>query len=253
MSPIYYYILLVIFCGGAFTETTTRKPTAKDLEKLKKSSTHNIHPKVEEFKKNGRLRPTKCQVCRVMVQEIAVELNKTKDIKEKLQISNGLDGKKQKYHIEYKNSELRLTDALEKVCGNVEYYRAIAGPDFPYLRDVRSMYRQELEDMMAASGLNLQVDAPQHAIDDPTLEIRRLHFECNQMVEEYEEEILDWFNGDQNIPLTEFVCRDHVLNKNNDDCLKATTTIPDWGIKTKPIEANGKIHEFAKNLKKTEL
>ena len=39
------------------------------------------------------------------------------------------------------------------------------------------MYREELESAMAASGLTLNVDGPPHAIDDPTYEIRRLHYE----------------------------------------------------------------------------
>jgi len=39
------------------------------------------------------------------------------------------------------------------------------------------MYRDELEQAMQQSGLSLSLDAPPRMIDDPTSEIKRLHFE----------------------------------------------------------------------------
>ena len=35
------------------------------------------------------------------------------------------------------------------------------------------------------------------------------------MVEEYEEEIVDWFKKSQHIEALQYICNEHVLNKKN--------------------------------------
>jgi len=200
----------------------------EEAQKIKKADNQKTHPKILEFNKNSQNRPTKCQVCRIMVHEIELELNKTKNSKQKIRFSNSLDGRK-KENLSYKTSELRLMDVLDMVCGNVDYYRVIAGPQFPYLRNVKSMYRIELEKAMKESGVGLTLDAPPQTVDDPTAEIKRLHFECVQMVEEHEEEILEWFKTNQDIPPIDYICRERVLQHGTKDCLNATTESPEWG------------------------
>ncbi len=40
---------------------------------------------------------------------------------------------------------------------------------------VKSMFQTELENMMGKSGLKMKLDAPQDVINDPTMEIKRMH------------------------------------------------------------------------------
>lgn len=205
----------------------------------------NMHPKVLAFNRDSVNRPTKCQVCRVLTQEITLVLEKTKNKKLKIKYSNQLDGNK-KNDLSYKTSDLRILEVLEDVCNNVEFYRAIAGPEFPYLRNVRSMYRHQLDVAMKEGKVPLKFDAAPFSADDPTSEIKRMHFECIQMVEEYEEEIVDWFKKSQHIEALQYICNEHVLNKKNNVCLRASTKIPDWGIKTSIVDEDEPIYNFRK-------
>lgn len=242
-----YIVVLFFFLHAVYT-----KKEEENTEEKKPR-----HPKLVEYSKNAHKRPTKCQVCRVLAQELSIEVNKTKDVKESLWLTNRLDGEEKidernGKKIDYKTSELRLMDILEKVCKNVEQYRSIAGPEFPYLKGVKSMFRQQLEDMMGTSGLKLKLDAPESMVEDPTFEISRMYFQCNQMIEEYEDDIMDWYIHKPKDDPLEFLCAERVLNPKQHDCLTASTDIPDFAEKPASVDNNGEKVDFHSG-KKMEL
>ncbi|XP_065053380.1 protein canopy 4-like [Rhopilema esculentum] len=203
-----------------------------------------MHPKLAEFNRNAHLRPTKCHICRVLVTELQVELRKTEKIKDTLHLSHKLDddNASNQKSINYQTSELRLMDSLENVCQNTQRYRAIAGPEFPYIKGVKSMFQTELENMMGNKALKMQLDAPQAIIDDPTLEIRRLGSLCNQMIENHEEDIEDWYmNNHEEDPLY-YICAEKVLKGSDTDCLTASTVVPDYATKPLPDDTPSILH-----------
>jgi len=182
------------------------------------------------FSKDANLRPTKCQVCRVLAQELLVELNNTKDIKKTYSLMNQLDENSALYKqktIDYKHSEIRLMDILETVCKNAYNYRSVTGPPFPYLKGVKSLFRQSLEDSIQQHGLTLKLDAPDELVEDPTSELRRLFYSCSQMVEMYEDDITDWYMNKQDSDPLEYICAERILDTKDLDCLTASTETPE--------------------------
>ncbi|XP_065666443.1 protein canopy 4 isoform X2 [Hydra vulgaris] len=199
------------------------------------------HPKIEEYSRNAHLRPTKCQVCRVLSEELLIEVQRSSSNNQELWLTNRLDGEdnddeKKGKKISYKTSELRLMDILDRVCNNVYDYRSIAGPDFPYIKGVKSMFRQHLEDMMGQHKLSVKLDAPEELVEDPTYELRRMQYKCNQMIEEFEDDIYDWYLKNQSENPLEFICADKVLTSKEQDCLYASTEVPDFATQPKPID-----------------
>lgn len=205
-------------------------------EQPKKNTTEEQHPKIRLYNKNAYLRPTKCQVCRILVTELMVELNRTANNRDVLHLSSRLDEDGDEYGktIDYSKSEIRLMDSIEKVCGNTAKYKSIAGPDFPYLTGVKSMFQSELENMMGKSGLKMKLDAPQDIVDDPTMEIRRLRSYCNQMIETNEEDIEEWYMKHSGENPLDYICAERVLKGKDTDCLRASTVVPDFAPKPVP-------------------
>jgi len=210
---------------------------AGEMIRLDKNEKKPTHPKLASFSQNAHLRPTKCQVCRVLVTELMIELNKTANVKDTLHLTNRLDGDEtedSQKAINYQRSEIRLMESLEHVCKNTRNYKAIAGPDFPYLKGVKSMFQTELENMMGKSGLKLQLDAPKDIVDDPTLEVKRLEAFCNQMIETNEEDIEDWYMNHQEKDPIDYVCKTRILKEKDTECLRASTEVPDFATKPLP-------------------
>jgi len=201
-----------------------------------------------DFGKTSHQRPTKCQVCRVLSQELLVELNNTKDIKKTYSLMNQLDGNSELYKkktISYKHSEIRLMDILESVCKNVYNYRSVSGPDFPYLKGVKSMFRQSLEDSIKQHGLALQLDAPDELVEDPTSELRRMFYQCNQMVETNEDDITDWYMHNQDDNPIEHLCAERILDSNEHSCLYESTDVPEGTTPPAKVQPGDKKSKFS--------
>merc|ERR1711937_392176 len=153
MADIKYSIAIFIMMATLIQSSKVIKETGpKKKMQLntmsEKDKEISKHPKIKEFAENSHMRPSKCHVCRVLAEELHVELNKTKDSKQNVWVTNRLDEDDQTKRIEYKNSIMRIEDIMETVCKNTQNYRSIAGPEFPYLKNVKSMFRQQLEEML---------------------------------------------------------------------------------------------------------
>lgn len=216
------------------------KKEGKAKKQVKKKDTDGSSP---DFGKSAHLRPTKCQTCRVLAQELLVEINATSDIKKSYSLTHGLDGETahvKKKTIEYKYSEIRLMDILESVCKNVYNYRTVAGPDFPYLKGVKSLFRQSLEDSVKQHGLTLNLDAPEELVEDPTSELRRMFYSCSQMVEIHEDDIMDWYMNKQDDNPIGYLCADRIVPAKEQDCLYASTDVPEGTTPPKKLEPGEK-------------
>jgi len=212
------------------------------------------HPKIKAFAANAHMRPSKCHVCRVLAEELHVELNKTKNSKQSVWVTNRLDEDDKSKKIEYKNSIMRIEEVMESVCTNTQTYRSIAGPEFPYLKNVKSMFRQQLEEMMGNQNLALKLNAPEELVEDPTMEVRRLHAMCQSMVEDHEDDIMEWYKNHQQINLLDHLCKDIVLQDADSSCLRASTDIPSYAKAPLPADVDPKKkRDFSKPLSKTEL
>lgn len=72
-------------------------------------------------------------------------------------------------------------------------------------------------------GVKVELGMPYELWDKPSAEITNMKTQCETLLEDYEEDIEDWyFNHQGDLPLQKFLCSDRVLKNEDDSCLKET-------------------------------
>ncbi|XP_078377444.1 protein canopy 4-like [Oculina patagonica] len=231
-SSFYLVVIMPLVTGE---ERIKVKP---DPEKEKK-----INPYITKFHDTANLRPTKCQVCRLLVTEFLEQMKKT-DRREDVPRGYSLeDLENPDKSIHYEKSELRLLDVLDNLCERVKLYRARPGPEFPYIKGAKSQLREVLDDLAEKSKVKLNYELPDEVVEDYTYEMGRLKFKCIHMLESHEDDITHWYFGDQKENLLDWLCVERILDEDEQDCLNASTEMPDDyysfmqdSNSTKPVE-----------------
>ena len=59
--------------------------------------------------------------------------------------------------------------------------------------------------------MKVELGIPEDMWDAPNAEVGQMTRECYSMVEDHEEDIEEWYFGDQSEDLEEFLCRNSVL------------------------------------------
>ncbi|XP_029194936.2 protein canopy 4-like [Acropora muricata] len=190
------------------------------------SKTKRKNPYITKFHDEASLRPTKCQVCRLLVTEFLEQMKKT-DHKEDIPRGYVLeDLEDHDKNIHYERSELRLMDVLDSLCQRMKLYQARAGPDFPYIKGAKSQLREVMDDLTQRSKVKLNYELPDEVVEDYTYEMGRLKFKCIHLLEQHEEDLTQWYFSDQNENLMSWLCVERVLDENERDCLNASTEMP---------------------------
>ncbi|KAM7448545.1 Protein canopy 3 [Porites harrisoni] len=213
LSLYWLVILPIVTCVETITVGTDPK-------------TKKTNPYITKFHEGAGSRPTKCQVCRLMVTEFRERMKKTdhrEDIPRGYILEDLEDHEK---NIHYEKSELRLMDVLDDLCDRMKLYSARAGPEFPYIKGAKSQLREVMDDLTKRSKVKLNYELPDDVIEDYTYEIGRLKFKCVHMLEIHEEDITQWYFGDQKENLLDWLCVERVLDENEQDCLSASTEMP---------------------------
>ncbi|XP_028408732.1 protein canopy homolog 4-like [Dendronephthya gigantea] len=168
-------------------------------------------PYFEEWKDNAWQRPSRCHVCRLLVRELYESFTRTKR-KDILYTEYQLDEQPLKKKIVYEKSEIRLLETMENVCDQMKSYVSRARRKFPYVKGAKSHFREGLDNMLANSTVKLNIEAPpDDLVDDSTKEIIRLKFKCVHMLEEFEEDITEWYFNYREENLLEWLCKFRVL------------------------------------------
>lgn len=134
--------------------------------------------------------------------------------------SYSVDDVKPKKRQEYKKSELRLIESLENVCERLLQYN-LHKERSDSTRFAKGM-SQTFETLhgLVNKGVKVELGIPYDLWDKPPVEVVQMKTQCEFMVEEFSDEIEDWyFKQQDNISLTDFLCRDRVLKKNDQECL----------------------------------
>lgn len=63
-------------------------------------------------------------------------------------------------------------------------------------------------------GVKVELGIPYELWDAPNAEIGQMTRECYSIVEDHEEDIEEWYWGDQKRAVIDYLCKDHVLNGN---------------------------------------
>ncbi|XP_039272017.2 protein canopy 4-like [Styela clava] len=168
--------------------------------------------------------PTQCEVCKYFVTEFKSRLDETGKSKEVLRTGHGLDSRKKK-DISYATSELRLIEVMDGICEKIMEYN-IHKERKGSLRFAKGMSETfKTLHGLREKGVKVELGIPEDMWDEPSVEISLMKKQCEMMLERHEESIESWyFNHQKDKPLQDFLCKDIVLGKNNQECLREVWT-----------------------------
>lgn len=165
--------------------------------------------------------PTPCEVCKYLAVELQGRLDETGKVRGYIETGHGLDPKKKK-KTDYKKSELRLIEALNEphVCDKILEYNVHAE------RKKSLRYAKGQSETMRTlhglvdKGVKVELGIPYELWDQPSAEITHMQRQCFTLAEEHEEDIEDWYWGDQKTRLVDYLCRDRILKGRDKKCLE---------------------------------
>lgn len=171
-----------------------------------------------------------------------------------------LDDVKPKKRTSYRKSELRLLESLEKVCERILSYNLHKErSDSTRFAKGMSQTFKTLHGLVD-KGVQVNLGIPYELWDKPPVEVTQLKTQCEDMIEEYEDVIAEWYfknekdnEEDSDPDLLTYLCAERVL-RNDDErkCLWETTTdVPE--TKTNKKSENIKVNTRKSNLINNEL
>jgi len=172
----------------------------------------------EYDEQHGVLYPNTCEVCKYLAIELESRLQETGKTREVLDLSYELESKK-KTKKKYRDSELRLLESLEGICEKMlDYNVHKERKDSSRIDKDMSQTFKTLHGLVE-KGVKVDLGIPYELWDKPSAEITSLKAKCEHLLEEYEDDIEDWYYNYQTIPLKSFLCTQRVLQKGDDGCL----------------------------------
>lgn len=164
--------------------------------------------------------PTKCHVCKHLVQELEDELERSGKSNEIFR--TGQIFQEQRKEISYRKSEVRLNEALENACAKVL--------DYKVHKDKIKALRYEKKESVTFNtlrglrdrGVKVELGFPDEMWETPDAEVTRLKSRCELMVETYEDDLVEWYWNHQNENLTNWLCIERVLDPGEEDCFNET-------------------------------
>ncbi|XP_001608066.1 protein canopy homolog 3 [Nasonia vitripennis] len=162
----------------------------------------------------------KCEVCKVVATELEAKLDETGKTSDVLEIGYSIDDVAPRKRKEYKKSELRLIESLENVCARIlEYNIHKERSDSTRFSKGMSQTFKTLHGLVD-KGVKVDLGIPYELWDKPSVEITILKTQCEDLIENYESDIEDWYYKHQgDIPLTKYLCSERA-SKGDDACLK---------------------------------
>ncbi|CAL1686629.1 unnamed protein product [Lasius platythorax] len=162
----------------------------------------------------------KCEVCKVLAIELEARLDETGKTHDVLEIGYSVDDIIPKKKKEYKKSELRLLESLENVCERIlEYNIHKERTDSTRFAKGMSQTFTTLHNLVDR-GVKVELGIPYELWDKPSVEITTLKTQCEDLLENHEADIEDWYNNYQGkIPLIQYLCSERALKEQNDSCL----------------------------------
>ncbi|XP_005093837.1 protein canopy 4 [Aplysia californica] len=168
--------------------------------------------------------PSLCEVCKYLTNELRERLDETGKTHEVLETGYRIDQKKKRK--EYKKSELRLIEAVNDphICEKILEYNIHAERKgslrFAKGRSETMSTLHNLKD----KGVKVELGIPYELWDTPSAGVADMQRKCYKIVEEFEEDIEDWYYNYQDMDLTNFLCKDKVLKSNDQECLAEVWT-----------------------------
>ncbi|XP_071954497.1 protein canopy 4-like [Antedon mediterranea] len=168
--------------------------------------------------------PSKCEVCKYVVDELEGSLSDTSKTHEVLRIGHEFD--KEAKEIKYRHSETRLIDVLEQVCERILKYNIHAEREAS--RRFAKGTAETMQTLMNLrdKGVKVELGIPDNMWEVPGAPIYKMKQYCDSLIEQYEDVINDWYfaEPDERTDLTNLLCLDNYLAKGDQECLKEVWT-----------------------------
>ncbi|XP_076765907.1 FGF signaling regulator protein canopy b [Xylocopa sonorina] len=163
----------------------------------------------------------KCEVCKVVATELEAKLDETGKTHDVLEIGYSVDDVSPKRKKEYKKSELRLVESMEDLCERIlEYNIHKERSDSTRFAKGMSQTFKTLHELVN-KGVKVELGMPYELWDKPSVEITTLKSQCEDLLENHESDIEDWYHNHQGkIPLIRYLCSERALKGDDDSCLK---------------------------------
>lgn len=149
--------------------------------------------------------------------ELESKFNQLGQTNEVIETGYQIDGPKKK--VKYTKSELYLVETLENVCDKLlDYNIHKERKDSTRFAKGMSSTFKTLHDLVDR-GVKVDLGIPEELWDSPSAEITALKQQCEQYLERYNDIIEQWYWGDRDQPLPDYLCRERVLKKDQQSCL----------------------------------
>ncbi|XP_072107109.1 protein canopy 4, partial [Mobula birostris] len=157
--------------------------------------------------------------CKFLTVELQSALDKTRRSKEVLELGEVLDSGKRKRKIKYNTSETRLAEAMDNICERILQYNVHAErPGSLRYAKGTSETMMTLKNLVN-KGVKVELGIPFEMWDEPSAEVTDMKKQCENMLEQYEDVVEDWYFHHQELELEKFLCVTHVLRRDNQECL----------------------------------
>lgn len=158
-----------------------------------------------------------CEVCKILAVELESRLTETGRTREVLELGYNDMSKKR---TEYRASELRLIESLENICDHIlEYNIHKEREDSTRFAKGMSQTFKTLHGLVD-KGVNVNLGIPFELWDKPSVEITAMKTNCETLLEEYEDDISDWYwHHQDDSTLSQYLCADRALRGKNTQCL----------------------------------
>ncbi|XP_078038724.1 FGF signaling regulator protein canopy b [Augochlora pura] len=163
----------------------------------------------------------KCEVCKVVATELEARLDETGKTHDVLEIGYSVDDVQPKKKKEYKKSELRLVESTEGLCDRILDYNIHKerSDSTRFAKGMSETFRT-LHGLVD-KGVKVELGIPYELWDRPSVEITTLKTQCENLLENHESDIEDWYHNHQGeIPLIRYLCSERALKNGDDSCLK---------------------------------
>ncbi|CAK9821308.1 Protein canopy 4 [Anthophora retusa] len=163
----------------------------------------------------------KCEVCKVVATELEAKLDETGKTHDVLEIGYSVDDVLPKKKKEYKKSELRLIESMEGLCERIlEYNIHKERKDSTRFAKGMSQTFKALHGLVDR-GVDVKLGIPYELWDKPSVEITTLKSQCEDLLENHEFDIEEWYYNHQGkVPLIRYLCSERALKEDDDTCLK---------------------------------
>ncbi|CAK9813189.1 Protein canopy 4 [Anthophora plagiata] len=163
----------------------------------------------------------KCEVCKVVATELEAKLDETGKTHDVLEIGYSVDDVLPKKKKEYKKSELRLIESMEGLCERIlEYNIHKERTDSSRFAKGMSQTFKALHGLVDR-GVDVKLGIPYELWDKPSVEITTLKSQCEDLLENHESDIEEWYHNYQGkVPLIRYLCSERALKEDDDTCLK---------------------------------